>query len=340
MPGLRPRTIAQLLARAPSGEIVARPDAHDDVLPDAAREVLRSGRALERARAETAAASRLGVTLVGIDDPAYPALLRRTCDPPVVLYVRGTLPADADAPAVAVVGARKATPAGLALARAMARELASWGATVVSGLARGIDTAAHQGALDAAGRTVAVLGCGIDVCYPKENARLAAGVAASGAVVSEFPIGTPPLPDHFPRRNRVIAGWARATVVVEAAARSGALNTARQAADEGRDVLAVPGHPTQPLAAGTNQLIREGAGLVRGAADVADELGLASPRVAAVPSPDPVLRALAADAPATLEEIRRRSGLETGALLARLTDLELRDEVRRLPGPLFVRHHQ
>jgi DNA processing protein len=336
---VRPRTIAELLGRAPLREIVAHPDAHDDVLSDDARGLLRSGRAADLASAEEAAAARLGVTLVGLDDPEYPALLRRTFDPPPVLYVRGALGGGEDA-AVAVVGARKATPAGLALARAMARDLASWGATVVSGMARGIDTAAHEGALDAAGRTVAVLGCGIDVVYPKENARLAARIAERGAVVSEFPIGAPPRPEHFPRRNRVIAGWCRATVVVEAAERSGALNTARLAAEEGRDVLAVPGHPAQPLAAGTNQLIRDGAGLVRNAADVAAEVGIEAPAGVSAPPADPVLRALAVDAPATLEELGRRSGLETGALLARLTDLELKDAVRRLPGPLFVRHHR
>jgi DNA processing protein len=224
----------------------------------------------------------------------------------------------------------------------MARDLAAWGATVVSGLARGIDTAAHEGALEASGRTVAVLGCGLDRTYPAENERLAGRIASAGAVVSEFPLGAPPLPEHFPRRNRVIAGWSRAVVVVEAAARSGALNTARCAADEGRDVLAVPGHPTQLASAGTNQLIRDGAGLVRSAIDVAHELGLEPPATAAAAKPpaDPLLGALAGDAPATLEELRARSGLETGALLARLTDLELRDVVRRLPGPLFVRHHQ
>jgi len=222
----------------------------------------------------------------------------------------------------------------------MARDLAAWGATVVSGLARGIDTAAHEGALDASGRTVAVLGSGLDRTYPAENERLAGRITSAGAVVSEFALGTPPLPEHFPRRNRVIAGWSRAVVIVEAAARSGALNTARCAADEGRDVLAVPGHPTQPASAGTNQLIRDGAGLVRSAIDVAQELGIAPPAAAAKTPTDPLLGALAGDAPATLEELRDRSGLETGALLARLTDLELRDVIRRLPGPLFVRHHQ
>jgi DNA processing protein len=337
IPGLTPRAIAQLAQRAPLAEVVAHPDDHADLLPEAGLSALRSGRALSRADEEARAAARLGMTLVAMDDAAYPALLRRTFDPPPLLYVRGRLAADEET-AVAVVGARAATAAGRALARAMARDLAAWGATVVSGLARGIDTAAHEGALDGGGRTVAVLGCGLDRTYPPENERLAGRIASLGAVVSEFPLGTPPLPEHFPRRNRVIAGWTQAVVVVEAAARSGALNTARCAADEGRDVMAVPGHPTQPASAGTNQLIRDGAALVRSALDVAHELGLEPPEVEAPPA-DPLLRALAGDAPASLEELRLRSGLETGALLARLTDLELRDAVRRLPGPLFVRHH-
>ena len=275
---------------------------------------------------------------MALGDPRYPVLLRRICDPPPVLYVRGQLEEEDDAATVAVVGSRAATMAGRTLARAMARDLAAWGVTVVSGLARGIDTAAHEGALDAPGRTVAVLGCGLDRTYPAENERLAGRIAEAGAVVSEFALGTPPLPEHFPRRNRVIAGWSQAVVVVEAAIRSGALNTARCAADEGRDVLAVPGHPTQPGSAGANQLIRDGAGLVRSATDVAHELGVEPPSSAPVPA-DPLLRALAPDAPATVEELRARSGLETSELLARLTELELRDVVRRLPGPLFVRHH-
>lgn len=247
---------------------------------------------------------------------------------------------------MAIVGARAASTAGRTLARALACDLARWGATIVSGLARGIDSAAHEGALEGAGRTVAVLGSGIDRMYPPENEQLAGRITALGAVVSEFALGTPPLPDHFLRRNRVIAGWSQATVVVEAAVRSGALNTARCAADEGRDVLAVPGHPTMAGSAGTNQLIRDGAGLVRNAVDVAQELGLDVPGDAearaaeGAGTADRLLRALSATAPITLEELRDRSGLETGALLARLTELELRDAVRRLPGPMFVRHHR
>jgi DNA processing protein len=276
---------------------------------------------------------------VGWDAPDFPLLLKRIFDPPPVLYVRGRLEAEEGETSIAMVGARAATPAGRALARAMARDLAAAGATIVSGLARGIDTAAHQGALDARGRTVAVLGCGIDRVYPPENAGLGREIEERGATVSEFPLGTPPLPHHFPRRNRVIAGWSRGVVVVEAARRSGALNTARTAVDEGRDVMAVPGHPSQEACEGTNQLLREGAVLVRDARDVAEELGFELPAAATQPSADPLLGALRKDAPLSLAELQAKSGLETPELLARLSQLELCDEVRRLPGALFVRHH-
>lgn len=266
-------------------------------------------------------------------------LLGRIYDPPPVLYVRGCLEAGDGERCIAIVGARAATPGGATLARALSHDLASAGATIVSGLARGIDTAAHQGALDAQGRTVAVLGSGLDRIYPPENEGLARAIGERGAIVSEFPFGTPPLPQHFPRRNRVIAGWSRGVVVVEAAARSGALNTARTAVDEGRDVMAVPGHPSQPACEGTNQLLRDGAVLVRHARDVAEELGFDLAATAPQPSADPVLGVLRPDAPISLEDLRERSGLETPELLARLTQLELRDEVRRLPGALYVRHH-
>ena len=156
-------------------------------------------------------------------------------------------------------------------------------------------------------------------------------------MVTEFPFGAVPRPENFPRRNRIIAGWSRGVVVVEARERSGALNTARTAADEGREVMAVPGHPTQPLSAGTNRLIREGAALIRGARDVAEELGIEAVEAGAPREGDAVLAALAPGAPSTLDEIGKRSGLPASLLLARLTELEMRDEVRRLPGPLFVR---
>jgi len=339
LPGSGTRGAAALAARGALEDALTDPEAYADVLGADAVVLLRSGAARSRAEDEQRRATSLGVRIVGRDEPDYPVLLRRIFDPPPVLYVRGALDAHEGERSVAIVGARACTPAGRTLGRAMARDLAAWGATVVSGLARGIDTAAHQGALDAGGRTVAVLGSGMDVLYPPENAALARAIEEKGAVVSEFPLGTRALPHHFPRRNRVIAGWSHAVVVVEAAARSGALNTAHTAVDEGRDVMAVPGHPSQPACEGTNRLLREGAVLVRDARDVAEELGVEVPSEVPQPAADPLLGAFRRGAPVSLDDLRARSGLETPELLARLSQLELRDEVRRLPGSLFVRHH-
>jgi DNA processing protein len=336
LPGLSPRTRHELASRGPLADALERPGAHADVLGEPAVEALRTGSARRRAEAEARRAGSLGLRLVGRDEDGYPAWLRRTYDPPPVLWVRGTMAADEGERAVAVVGSRAATGLGLALARTLARDLASAGVTVVSGLARGIDTAAHQGALDARGRTMAVLGSGLDALYPAENAPLARAIAGDGAVVSEFPLGTPPLKQNFPRRNRTIAGWARATVVVEAGSRSGALSTARAALDEGREVMAVPGHPSQATAEGTNALIRDGAALVRGAGDVLGELGLAPPE-GEEPPRDEVLAALARGVPASVDDIQARCGLALPALLARLTELELAAAVVRLPGALFLR---
>jgi DNA processing protein len=339
LPGLPPRAAKILADRGPLPDALAHPDAHADVIGDEARKELRNGKARRRAEDELRRAAALGVRIVGRDEADFPVLLTRIYDPPPVLYVRGRLEGDEGERSVAIVGTRAATPAGRTLARAMSRDLAAAGATVVSGLARGIDTSAHLGALDGNGRTVAVLGCGIDRMYPPENAGLAKAIEPRGAIVSEFPLGTPPLPHHFLRRNRLIVGWSRGVVVVEAAGRSGALNTARTAADEGREVMAVPGHPSQPACEGTNQLLRDGAALVRDARDVAAELGFALAEEGGQTVQDPVLDALRRDAPMSLEDLRARSGLETPDLLARLSQLELRDEVRRLPGALFVRHH-
>lgn len=244
LPGVGPRKIRELGARGSLGAVLAHPQDHADVLPAGAVAALRTGGPVRRALAELETARRLGVTVMGWDDVAYPGLLRRAYDPPPILYLRGRIPPEDDAhPAVAVVGARAASAPGRALARTLGRDLAASGATVVSGLARGIDTAAHEGALFARGLTVAILGSALDRLYPPENASLAAAIALSGAVVSEFPFGTEPLAPNFPRRNRVLAAWSRAVVVVEAAARSGALITARYALDEGREVLAVRGIP-------------------------------------------------------------------------------------------------
>ena len=336
LPALPSRARHELARRGPLAEALERPGAHADVFGEPAVAALRTGAARRRAADEARRAAALGVRLLGRDEDGYPEWLRRTYDPPPVLWVRGTMAADEGETAVAVVGARAATGLGLALARTLARDLASAGVTVVSGLARGIDTAAHQGALEARGRTVAVLGSGLDALYPAENAALARRIEEDGAVVSEFPLGTPPLKPNFPRRNRTIAGWARATVVVEAGRRSGALSTARAALDEGREVMAVPGHPSQPNAQGTNGLLRDGAALVRGAPDVLAELGLAPAQRARVPA-DEILAALTRGVPASVDEIQARCGLALPALVARLAELELGEEIVRLPGALFVR---
>lgn len=337
LPDVRPAAVRELCARLPLEEVLLRPGDHADLLPASARGRIASGEARRLADDERRRCQALGIAIVGRDDTDYPAFLRQTFDPPPVLWVRGRLRAAEGPTSVAIVGSRAATAAGRALARGMARDLAASGATIVSGLARGIDTAAHLGALDAGGRTVAVLGSGLDRPYPPENEALAAAVAEKGAVVSEFPLGAVPHPQNFPRRNRVIAGWSRVVVVVEAAEKSGALGTARAALEEGREVFAVPGHPSQPTSEGGNRLIRDGALLVRGGADVAEGIGLAAPVAPDAGSGDDVLRALRGDAPSSLEELGRRSGLETPALLVRLTELELADKVRRLPGALFVR---
>ena len=254
----------------------------------------------------------------------YPSLLTALHDPPAVLHVRGDVQILTE-PAVAVVGARSCSPYGAQVARGLARELAGAGAVVVSGLARGIDGEAHRGALEAGGRTVAVLGCGIDRDYPRSHAELAGRIRASGAVVSEYPPGTEPAPWRFPARNRIIAGLCAATVVVEARERSGALITADFALELGRDVFAVPGEITSLLSAGTNDLLRQGAAPLLGAEDVLSALGLENgarrlPPLS--PAAAQVLRLLA-DGARDADEVARSSGRTTAEVAAVLVELEL-----------------
>ncbi len=295
-------------------------------------------RARSFAREEAARAARLGIRIVTRAEEGYPAVLRTLFDPPLALYVQGPLEAVLAFPAVAIVGSRDATPRGCSLAFALARDLARSGVLVVSGLARGIDTAAHEGALAAAGHTLAVQGRGLDAVYPAENALLARRLLEKGGVLlSEHAIGVSPRPFHFPRRNRILAGLSRAVVVVEAVEKSGALVTARLALDAGRDVLAVPGHPFDPRARGTNALIRDGAGLVRDAQDILDALGLVATVGEETLPEDQLLRAIPSGQAVSIEELTQKSGLRTSTLLARLGELELQGRITRLPGPLFVR---
>jgi DNA processing protein len=262
------------------------------------------------------------------DERGYPALLRQIPDPPASLWVRGDADVDVlSAPAVAIVGARACSGYGRSVARLLASETAAAGVVVVSGLARGIDGEAHRGALASRGPTVAVLGCGIDRDYPAAHAQLAREIVASGGlVVSEYEPGVEPAPWRFPARNRVIAGLARATVVVEARERSGALITADFALEDGREVLAVPGEITSALSAGTNGLLRQGATPATRAADVLEAIGVepvdADHAVPDGPEATAVVEALAAGA-GTPDELVRATGLPAGVVAAALVELEL-----------------
>ena len=286
----------------------------------------RSARFASFARAfdERSYAERLaerGLRFLGRSDPCFPPQLRAIHDPPVGLFLRGEGRFELLArPAVAIVGARACSPYGAQVARSLGRELAAAGLIVVSGLARGIDGAAHRGALEAAGTTVAVLGCGVDRDYPASHRDLARGIARTGLIVSEYAPGVEPAPWRFPARNRIIAGLAAATVVVEARERSGALITADLALEEGRDVLAVPGEITAALSRGTNALLRVGATPLTGAADVLELFGLdEQPRSTGAAE----AAGLLAHLPATADELVRATGLEPGPLAAALAELEL-----------------
>jgi DNA processing protein len=280
------------------------------------------------------------------DDAEYPTGLRHLSEAPATLYVRGRLDR-ADALAVAIVGSRDATPYGLEMARRLAAELAERGITIVSGLARGIDAAAHRGALAAGGRTIAVLGSGIDVIYPPEHRGLAREIEAAGAVVTELAPGTRPLHYHFPMRNRIIAALSLGVVIVEAAERSGALSTASWAAQLGRDVMAVPGRVTSTTSRGAHGLIQDGAALVESAADVVAQLPplwravVAPARPAAVrPVAEGDAAALLAalgDEPASIDELIDRTGLGVERAAAAVLDLELAGRVQQVAGPRYAR---
>lgn len=288
---------------------------------------------------------QLGVSLIPLwDEDRYPPLLRAIHDPPALLYVRGTLP---ETQTLAVVGSRKASRVGLALTEQICAELAEYGITIISGLARGIDTAAHRGALAGDGLTVGVLGCGIDQIYPPENKRLFAQVIEQGAVLSEYPPGTQPLPGHFPGRNRVISGLSRGVLVVEAAEGSGSLLTVDFALEQGREVFAVPGSVAAQTSAGVNRLLKEGAHLVTEARDILDQLMPKTPTRARQKQVDALEQSLDGEAlalyrslgeePLHVDELARKSGLTPMGVSAILLHLELQGGVQQLPGMRFVR---
>jgi len=318
--------------------------------PQVAQRIVEGCRDTRQLQAELALAEAAGVNVVTLEDAEYPALLRQIYDPPLALYIRGRLPKDAAA--VAVVGSRRASHYGLQTAERLAYDLALRGVTIVSGLARGIDGAAHRGALSAGGLTIAVLGGGLSRLYPPEHEELAGQIAAQqGGVISEYPMTMEPYGQHFPRRNRVISGLSLGVVVVEAAARSGALITADCAMEQGREVFAVPGPVTTPTSHGAHELLKQGARLVTSAEDILEELQLrpmpaAEPAMGATSTAHPdalsdrarrVLAALNATQPRYIDEVAVDSGLASGETSSLLLELELKRLVRQLPGKHFVK---
>jgi DNA processing protein len=339
-PGVGPRT-ARLLLQAfgsPEAVVAASTAALERVVPRAIASAIATA-SLEDAIAATKAWSEQpGNHVVTLADESYPPALLEIPDPPVVLFAKGRVEL-LRAAAVAVVGSRNATPQGAETAREFAHALSDAGLTIVSGLALGIDTAAHEGGLSGPSSTIAVTGTGLDIVYPARNRKLAHHIAEDGLLISEFALGTGAIAHNFPRRNRLISGLARGVLVVEAAVRSGSLTTARLAADQGREVFAIPGSIHSPLSRGCHALIKQGAKLVESAQDVLEELHLAvpareAPRTRA--ADDPLLEQLGHD-PCDLDTLAARSGLGADVLTARLLELELEGLVASLPGGRYQR---
>jgi DNA processing protein len=285
-------------------------------------------------------ASLPGQHILTLADDAYPKALLEIADPPTLLYVRGN-PALLQKRGLAMVGSRNATPQGLQTAENFARTLANRGLCIISGLALGIDAAAHRGALAAGGETIAVIGTGADRIYPARNKELALAIVERGAIISEFPLGTPAIAANFPRRNRIIAGLSRGVLVVEAAPESGSLITARLAGEQGREVFAIPGSIHSPVARGCHKLIKQGAKLVETANDVLEELGnFTSPVISAETTPPadvhPLLVALGHD-PCSLDDLVEHTGQSADQLLPELLMLELSGQIATLPGNRYQR---
>ncbi len=359
--GVGPRICRALLNKYSSPEAIFRLDEAEIVAAGVPRPVahrIKEFRDFDALEKELCELPRLGARLLKWSDDDYPSNLREIADPPPYLFVRG--PARLHEPGcLAIVGARAASEAGLRMAHRLGMELAAKGFTVVSGLARGVDGAAHQGALDAGGRTIAVMGCGIDVIYPPEHRKLAeAIVEGGGAIVSELPLGTQPMAENFPTRNRILSGLCLGVVIVEAAEKSGSLITARMALEQNRQVFAVPGSPLTGKTRGSNRLIRDGAKLVECVEDVIEEiapqigisrneakkpaqslhnLGAAQqPSLEAASDEDKViLRQLKHDRKLHVDSLIEASGLSPQAVLRLLLELELKGLVAQHPGKLF-----
>jgi len=285
-----------------------------------------------------------GTEVIMLGDPNYPIALAQIADPPVILYTRGRLP-EPTVPLLAMVGSRRATPYGKAIARRFAEDLVKLGWGIVSGMARGIDTAAHEGALEGGGYTIAVFGCGINICYPQENKKLRERIEAEGCVLSEFPPDCGPHPRNFPIRNRIISGCSLGTLVIEAGERSGALITAYKALEQGRDVFAIPGSLTSKYSKGTNRLIKQGAKLVECIEDIIEEYPYLTwempptPKKGSVPTltleESCVLRNLGLE-PVHIDQLVEKTGLSVSRVGSILTMLEFKGLAKQLPGNYYI----
>lgn len=357
--GVGSRTAASLIDRFGSPTAcfeASRQSLESTALRRETVDALKSTETRDRADREIEELTMLGGEAVTLKDPRYPGLLRESYDPPIVVYCLGDFDRALRQPVLAIVGSRRCSTYGRNVAEMLARELAERGVTIVSGLARGVDSAAHRGALEGGGLTVAVMGTGLDAAYPKENKRLAERIAEHGALMTEFPLRTPPASQNFPFRNRVISGVALGVLVVEGAERSGSLITARLAYEQGRDVFAVPGNITSAKSFGPNYLIKDGAKLVQTWRDVVEEFPiemkariLAAERgehratqltideVQLSHSERCVLRMLKPDEPVHIDQLISRAELGTGELMGALLKLEMTDKIRQLPGKSFVR---
>lgn len=359
-----PRTANLLLDRFGSPASVFAASRHDllaaGLKPDTISE-LHDSAILDLANAEIERLEQMGARVVTIEDEDYPPLLREIYDPPISLYVQGHLSLLVNTPCLAVVGSRRCSTYGVNAANSLSRALAEQGVTIVSGLARGIDAAAHRGALEAGGATIGVIGTGLDVSYPKEHKKLAEEIVVSGATLTEFPLGTPPLAQNFPYRNRILSGLCFGVLIVEAAEHSGSLITARLAMEQDREVFAVPGNITSQTSFGPNYLIKDGAKLVQHWRDIIEEMprdwqDRMSVRLdkeksdAAGQTLQPVFEAvalsneertildlLAPDVASHIDQLLMTSGLNSSDLMNALLGLEMKDKIRQLPGKSFVK---
>jgi DNA processing protein len=362
-PGVGPRVATNLLERfgSPSSVFHARRTELESVplKPDTIESIIKNEFA-ERAAGELERVKTMGGDILILDDGSYPQMLREIADPPITLYVRGDWQACIEQPCVGVIGSRQCSTYGENASEMLSRDLASRGITVVSGLARGIDSAAHRGAIAGKGRTIAVMGTGIDGVYPKENTRLVREILDNGGcLVSQFPLGTPPIAEHFPFRNRIISGLSLGVLIVEASERSGSLITARLAMEQNREVMAVPGNITSSNSFGTNYLIKAGAKLVQQWQDVVAELPseiaarILPPKIEEkknghskqqelIPADlndneRKIWSLLTADEAAHIDVLLESSGLSFGELNSVLVSLDIKDLIRVLPGKHYAR---